>query len=114
MQQRNISLINFLFYFRLQWVFVAAHGISLAVMSRGHSSLLYLTFSCYLKVFLILAKGRSCMRGKLLREMSAISLKKNFCHYWISVTGERENYQILKPTVELGLTKLPLNKCLLN
>ena len=54
------------------------------------------------------------MRGKLLREMSAISLKKNFCHYWISVTGERENYQILKPTVELGLTKLPLNKCLLN
>ena len=35
MQQRNISLINFLFYFRLQWVFVAAHGISLFAVSEG-------------------------------------------------------------------------------
>ena len=34
-----------------------------------------------LKGFLILAKGKSCMRGKLLKEMSAISLKNSFCHH---------------------------------
>ena len=36
MQHRIISLINFLFYFWLQWVFVAAHGISLVAVSEGY------------------------------------------------------------------------------
>ena len=36
MQHRIISLINFLFYFWLQWVFVAAHGISLLAVSEGY------------------------------------------------------------------------------
>ena len=37
--------ILFFFYFWLRWVFVAAHGLSLVVASRGYSSLQCAGFS---------------------------------------------------------------------
>ena len=80
MQFEGFFLMVYIFiYFQFLAVLSPdAHGLSLVVMSRGYSSLLCMTFSCNLKVFLMLAKGKSCMRGKLLREMSAISLEKSF------------------------------------
>ena len=61
------------------------------------------------------SKGEVLHEGEITKRNECHQPGKELCHYWISITGEREeNYQILKPTVDLGLTKLPLNKCLLN
>ena len=40
-----LFLINLFIYFWLSWIFVAAHGLSLVVASRGYSSLLCVGFS---------------------------------------------------------------------
>ena len=42
-----LKLIIYLFYLWLHWVFVAAHGPSLVVVSRGFSSLQYTGFSLW-------------------------------------------------------------------
>ena len=42
-----LQLIIYLFYFWLRWVFVAARGLSLVVVSGGYSSLRYVGFSLW-------------------------------------------------------------------
>ena len=58
---KNIYLFIYLFiYFWLRWVFIAARGLSLVVVSRGHSSLRRTGFSLWW-LLLLWSTGSRCV-----------------------------------------------------
>ena len=82
--------ISFFIYFWLRWVFVAARGLSLVVVSRGYSSLRCTGFSCCgaralgMRASAVVARGlSSCGSRALERRLSSCGARAQLlCGMW--------------------------------